>query len=265
MHSLVSFRRRLKGRYRRTVATHLARRPARLRNTGPLISFTFDDFPSSALTVGGALLREHEAQGTYFTSFGLMGTVCPTGEIFRSDEIPPLLEAGHELGCHTFHHYHPYDTPAAIFDHSLERNREALRAYAPEKEFATFSYPLDCPSAAVKRRCARRFRGCRGGGQIFNQGVVDLNYLSAVFIEQEREQPDRMKRLIDNCVKTNGWLIFATHDVCAAPTRFGCTPALFGDIVRYASRSGARIMTMRDALRMAFASANVAPPATTAS
>ena len=34
----------------------------------PVVSFTFDDFPRSALTVGGRVLRAHGWAGTYFTA-----------------------------------------------------------------------------------------------------------------------------------------------------------------------------------------------------
>jgi hypothetical protein len=44
-----------------------------------------------------------------------------------------------------------------------------------------------------------------------------------------------------------GWLIFATHDVCNAPTAYGCTPGLFEDIVECSVRSGARIIPVAEA------------------
>ena len=60
-----------------------------------------------------------------------------------------------------------------------------------------------------------------GGGQTFNAGIVDLNYLKAFFIEQSRDNFDVIKQTIDGNARAKGWLIFATHDVCDQPTRFG--------------------------------------------
>jgi hypothetical protein len=82
---------------------------------------------------------------------------------------------------------------------------------------------------------------------------VDLNYLNAFFIEQCKGDFDQVKRTIDANARANGWLIFATHDVCGSPTRFGCTPQFFGQVVQYAADSGAAILPMREALRRAMA------------
>jgi peptidoglycan/xylan/chitin deacetylase (PgdA/CDA1 family) len=82
----------------------LARRMIRMGNTKPIISFTFDDFPRSALHVGGAILKAEGAVGTYYASFGLMGGTAPTGVIFTESDLETLLEDEHELGCHTFEH-----------------------------------------------------------------------------------------------------------------------------------------------------------------
>jgi hypothetical protein len=51
-----------------------------------------------------------------------------------------------------------------------------------------------------------------------------------------------LKSLVDQNRQANGWLIFATHDVCKDPTPYGVTPELFEDIVQYAAKSGARIL-----------------------
>lgn len=45
-----------------------------------------------------------------------------------------------------------------------------------------------------------------------------------------------------------GWLVFATHDVCESPTPFGCKPAFFEEVVRFAAESGARILPLGQAL-----------------
>ena len=62
-------------------------------NDRPLISFSFDDFPRSALFTGGALLEQYGVAGTYYASLGLMGKTSPTGEIFRQAVWPSCLRA----------------------------------------------------------------------------------------------------------------------------------------------------------------------------
>ena len=92
----------------------------------PVISFTFDDFPRSALINGGAILREHGFAGTYYASLGLMGTKAPTGEIFMREDLDELIQQGHELACHTFDHYDSWDTAPSEFEASILRNHEAV-------------------------------------------------------------------------------------------------------------------------------------------
>jgi peptidoglycan/xylan/chitin deacetylase (PgdA/CDA1 family) len=221
-----------------------------IKSPTPLISFTFDDFPRSALQTGGAILNGFGLAGTYFASFGLMGKQAPTGTIFVRDDLKTLVDQGHEIGCHTFAHCHSWDTASAVFEDSVVANRRALNELLPGASFRTFSYPVSPPRPTTKRNTAKHFSGCRGGGQTFNVGTADLNYLAAYFLEKSRGNRDAVKQLIQENRQARGWLILATHDVCESPTPFGCTPDFFEDIVRSAVESGARILPVADALEV---------------
>jgi peptidoglycan/xylan/chitin deacetylase (PgdA/CDA1 family) len=220
-----------------------------MNNTEPLVSFTFDDFPRSALQRGGQILGEYGALGTFYASFGLMGTVAATGEIFNREDVDLLVAQGHELGCHTFAHCHSWETPTSVFAESLLQNRSALERAVPGAVFTTMSYPISPPRPATKQVTSRLFACCRGGGQRLNAGTIDLNYLSAYFLEKSAGRVDDVKRLIDDTCSVRGWVIFATHDVARRHTPYGCTPEFFEAAVRHASRSGARLATVRGALR----------------
>ncbi|HVI77553.1 MAG TPA: polysaccharide deacetylase family protein, partial [Candidatus Acidoferrum sp.] len=163
-----------------------------------MISFTFDDFPRSALINGGAILRQYGFSGTYYASFGLMGQQKSTGEIFQPEDLQELIRQGHELACHTFDHCDSWETMPAEFEASILRNRRAAAQHAPTATLKTFSYPITWPRPATKRRIASLFECARGGGQTFNVGVVDLNYLKAFFIEQSRDDFDAIKHVIDD-------------------------------------------------------------------
>jgi len=219
-----------------------------MRNQAPLISFTFDDFPASAFSNGGRILEEHGVAGTYYTSLGLMGQIAPAGKIFEREDLALVLERGHELGCHTFDHCHAYDTPAREFEASIVRNRSTLEALLPGACFNTLSYPIGCPRPGSKIRSARYFAGCRAGGQRANRGTIDLNQLSAYFIEQSRDHPKAIGDMIKANHDAGAWLIFATHDVCEEPTRYGCTLEMFEEIVRQSVASGARVIPVSAAL-----------------
>src|SRR5438105_4027066 len=113
---------RLNGRYQRTISAHLFQRPFEIKQDIPLISFTFDDFPTSALLTGGTILRRYGFVGTYYASFALMRQNTPVGTIFSPEHVETLLEEGHELGCHTFAHCHSWETRPSIFRDSVIEN-----------------------------------------------------------------------------------------------------------------------------------------------
>jgi len=245
---------RLQSYYIRSTARFFFRRPSVINAQVPFVSFTFDDFPRSALLTGGAILNRFGLAGTYYASFGLMGKQGACGPIFLPEDLKQLQEQGHELGCHTFGHYDSWKTDPSVFEDSIIENRRALDELIPGASFKTFSYPINPPQARTKRRASQHFLCCRGGGQTSNVGNMDLNYLSAYFLEKSRNNPEAVKELIDQNRRARGWLILATHDVCKAPSPFGCTPAFFEDIVQYAVNSGARILSVVrawEALRIA--------------
>jgi peptidoglycan/xylan/chitin deacetylase (PgdA/CDA1 family) len=245
---LDSLIKRFRGKYRRALSAVLCRRPVEMKNTVSLISFTFDDFPRSALEVGGKILRAHGVAGTYYVSLGLLNRDEPTGRICSSADLTEVLAQGHELGCHTFGHCDAWETDSFSFEESIMANRLALQQTLPKAGFLTMSYPISMPRPDTKRRTGQHFLGCRGGGQRFNLGIVDLNYLQAFFIEQSRDAPGAIWEMIDRNRVAGGWLIFATHDVTSRPTRFGCTPEFFDEVVRRAVISGSTVLPVAQAL-----------------
>lgn len=232
----------------RRLSRWFARRPFPIRLTTPLVSFTFDDFPRSALVNGGRILERHGATGTYYASLGLAGRATATGEIFHVEDLEPLRDLGHELGCHTFSHCPAWETEPAAYEAALRRNTEALHQLLPAAAFRTHSYPISHPHPDIKRVTGRHFLGCRAGGQTFNAGTADLNHLNGFFIEQSRDDFTAIQDVIAANARACGWLIFATHDIADNPTRFGCTPELFEQVVRATLRSGARILPVTRAL-----------------
>lgn len=234
----------------------LFRRQLTIRTPVPLISFTFDDFPRSAFLNARPILGRYGIRGTYYVSMSLAGKQSQIGPMYQTEDLEELARLGHELGCHTFGHCHSWNTPPDVYEKAILDNQLALNEILPGATFQTFSYPFSGPRLAVKQVAARHFLCCRGGGlragrfllrhqpggQTFNSGITDLNLLCAFFLEQSRENPEVVKRLIDQNAQARGWLIFATHDVCEKPSRFGCTPSFFEQVVRWSLESGARIL-----------------------
>jgi peptidoglycan/xylan/chitin deacetylase (PgdA/CDA1 family) len=239
---------RFYSRQTRLCADRLFRRRIRLNLPRPLISFTFDDFPRTALFVAGSILQRFELRATYYVSLGLAGKEEASGAMFELEDLNSLREAGHELGCHTFDHCDSGSTNPRLFTASVQANARRLEDLFPGERFRSFSFPKSAPRPWTKQAVSKRFDCCRGGGQQANTGWTDLNYLRAFFLEQAAGDMQRIKRAIYCNMQTNGWLIFATHDICRSPSAYGCTPSLFTSAVRYAIDSGALILPVAEAL-----------------
>ncbi len=243
------FFQRLRRYYQERAARFLFRKNFTIQTQSPLISFTFDDFPRSALLTGGAILNRFGLSGTYYASLGLLGTEAPTGPIATADDLRSAHEQGHELGCHTFVHCDPWKTSPQQYEASIIENRVALSRVVPGAAFRSFAYPIASPRPMAKAMVARHFLCCRGGGQTINVGTADLNRLSAYFLEKSRHEIQAVKDVIDQNRLRCGWLIFATHDISDNPTPYGCTPAFFNEVVQYAVSSGGRILPVVSALK----------------
>lgn len=238
---------RIKSRYRRDVSRNCGRRMVELRPKTPLVSFTFDDFPRSSLHEGGAILKRHGFLGTYYVALGMMDKDIPAGRAFSEADLHQTIADGHELGCHTYAHCHAWETKPEVFEQSIVQNAQILAKLAPGAKFKSLSYPIDWPRPQTKRRAEKYFPCCRGGGLSFNLGLTDANNLQATFLEKHRDHPETMLQMIEENRRAGGWLIFATHDVTAQPTPFGCTPELFETVVRAVSKSGSRVLPVAEA------------------
>jgi peptidoglycan/xylan/chitin deacetylase (PgdA/CDA1 family) len=209
--------------------------------TRGIISFSFDDFPASAWRRGGALLEASGVRGTYYVSMGMEGHPWHGGEGFSRDDVSALVASGHELGCHTFSHRPCWRLSDTDLAEDLDRNARDCRFALGEHSFVTFAYPYGLASAAAKRLVAGRFAAVRHIRKGINTGTVDLAELRANEISADMPA-QALTRLIDLCRDRNGWLVLFTHDVTETPSPWGCTPAVFADLVERAMASGCSVL-----------------------
>jgi peptidoglycan/xylan/chitin deacetylase (PgdA/CDA1 family) len=233
---------------RRLAASKLQRRLLTLDGRKPLVSFSFDDAPVSAFELGAPLLEAHGARATYYVSLGLMGMRSELGPIGDAAHVRRAHADGHELGCHTHDHLDAWHCSVGDYIASIDRNREALATLLPEASMRSFAYPKSGAYVAVKSPLQRRFMCCRGGGQTLNSGTIDLNLLSAVFIDRRAGIGlDDVRALIRRNAEQCGWLIFAAHDLSDSDGAFSCSPAFFAEVLREVVVSGADILPVAEA------------------
>jgi len=221
-----------------------------LRSDQPLVSFTFDDIPDSAATAGARILEAYGARGTFYVSAGLLGRSHGPWRFVAEDALPRLVEAGHEIGCHTFSHPDVQRVSLAELADELDANAARLAAIDPRIAPENFAYPYGGTGVAQKAAVARRFRSGRGTRHGLNHGRIDVAQLRAVSLYDHALTAAGLRSLITETVRRRAWLIFYTHDVADPPSGQGTSPALLAAALRDSIAAGCRVAPVREALRL---------------
>jgi peptidoglycan/xylan/chitin deacetylase (PgdA/CDA1 family) len=240
-----------RARFSHRMAMHLRVEPYQLRNATPMVSFTFDDVPKSAATVGAAILDSHGVHGTFYVIGSQVGTSSPLWDMVDGEDIVALHRAGHEIACHTFSHKRACDLGAETLLAEVTRNQQYLQSLDCSIRIENFAYPFGYGSFVRKRQLKTVFKSCRSIVPGINSGSVDLQFLRAMPLIERRIDRDGIERAFDQAQAANGWLIFYTHDVADEPSPYGCSPALLNEALEAASRRKIPVLNMAEALRCA--------------
>ncbi|MCA1456309.1 polysaccharide deacetylase family protein [Bradyrhizobium sp. BRP22] len=235
------------------LAMHLPVGRVRLRNATPMVSFTFDDLPKSAVTTGAEMLEAHGARGTFYVSGGLVGIDSANWTSGDDDDVLSLHRRGHEIGCHTFSHRRTSDLDERSLADDIARNRRYFDLLDPSIGAETFAYPFGYGSFAHKYLLKSRFATCRSIVEGVNFGNVDLQFLRAMPLIDRQMNSDAIERALDEAQIHNGWLIFYSHDVAKRPSFYGCSPGLLNRALEVAAKRDIPALTMAEAFRCASA------------
>jgi peptidoglycan/xylan/chitin deacetylase (PgdA/CDA1 family) len=225
-----------------------ASRPKVVRTATPLVSFTFDDVPDSALIEGATILEKYGVFGTFYIAGGMAGRVEPDRRLISPEGCAELAQRGHEIGCHTFDHKAIRTMPGTALAKDLDRNALYLRETTGLARPENFAFPYNAAWPLARREFRRRYRTCRAGGEAINRGAVDPLMLKGVAIQQPEESARNLTTMIDDVVREPGWLVFYGHDVADRPTPYGCTGKTLDGLVRHAVESGCEVLTVSRAL-----------------
>ena len=122
--------------------SRLSARPVPLGNQGPIVSFCFDDFPRTALTTGGRILKSLGVAGSYYVAAGLMNKVNDLGEQFHREDLDTVLADGHELASHTFSHVSSRSVAASTFLEDVQKGRQAIKQLTGKPDSGNFAFPF---------------------------------------------------------------------------------------------------------------------------
>jgi len=243
------------GKLTRFLARNVPTKKLMMRNTRPLVSFTFDDAAVSACTTGAMLLEQHRVRGTFYISGGNCGRPSPTGPLATADQVRALHERGHEIGCHTYSHMRVVELSQDALALDLERNRRFLQGILGDIELRNFAYPYGDISFAAKRYLGARFDSCRSHTPGVNAGVADLSVLKSRALERVSIDRQRIQDVIAETVRRNGWLLFAGHDITDMPSQYGVRPEVLDFALRTALAAGCQLVTVSQALQILWSAA----------
>lgn len=222
-----------------------------LGDHGPVVSFTFDDFPRTSYSVAGRILESLGARGTYYVAPHLMGTQTDVGEICNAEDLHAVLEKGHELGTQTLHHLSSRALSPQAFRADVEQGILQAERMAG-RPARNFSYPYGHVTLGTKKQLEAVVSSARSifpginGSKI--EPKIDLNLLRANRLYGDLSGAPQVEQLIRENVTQKGWLIFYTHDVAPNPSPYGCTSELIECAASAAAGSGSRILTVAQVL-----------------
>jgi peptidoglycan/xylan/chitin deacetylase (PgdA/CDA1 family) len=231
------------------MAMHFRVAPLALPGDQPVVSFTFDDVPQSAVARGASILSDYGAHGTFYIAGGLVDRPSPDWKMIDADGVLALHRAGHEIGCHTYSHAKACDLDADAMACEVTCNRRYFQSLDPDIELRNFAYPYGIGSFQRKRQLGEIFGSCRSVVPKVNSGIIDLQFLSAIPLESGRFDASDIECILDETIAKGGWLIFYTHDVASSPSRFGCTPGFLEKTIQKARRRDTRILSIAEALQ----------------
>ena len=214
----------------------------------PVASITFDDFPKSAWRAGGPILDRHGARATYYAAGRFCGITEDGIEYYDTEDLTQVRDAGHEIGCHTFSHEYGTGVASRLLNADVDRNQSFVADHLGDYPLSSFAYPYGDVSPRTKLLFSNRFPSSRGIRRGVNAGLIDLAQLKAIGLEKKAWNPAAIERAVENAVRSNGWIIFFTHDISDAPSPFGATPDMLDHALGCVRAAGIDVLPVKHAL-----------------
>ena len=230
------------------LSRHIPTRPVVLKNEKPIVTFTFDDVPETALTEGARLLEQAKARGTFYISTALLGRRTAHWTVIDAEGVRELHRGGHEIGLHGHAHVPVGLRGDREFAADIARNRETLRSIDPSALAENFAYPYGLASFARKLRLSKLVRSSRGVESGVNSGTIDAQFIRSVALGEASIGYAELERYLDQAIDNNGWLVFFTHDVGDAPSPYGVSRRMLDYAIEASIRRGIDILTLNAAL-----------------
>ena len=238
----------LLARINRRFTAQLPVNPTLNRSPVPLASLSFDDFPRSAWTAGGDILRRHGVKATYYAVGSFAGQVVEGVEQYLPEDLKAVAAEGHEVASHSFSHK-PVNSLRNRAIHGDEAANDAFfEEHLGDYRATGFAYPYGEVSPRTKWLYGRRYTANRGIIEGVNGRWFDLAQLKAVGIERKSWSVALIEAAVAEAAARNAWVIFFTHDISPDPTPYGATPEMLEHAIVTLKAAGIQILPVKHAL-----------------
>jgi len=210
----------------------------------PIVSFTFDDCPRSAITVGGEILKNRGVSGTFYLCGGLTNGFENELPCQTEEDLAYLVETGHELASHLYNHKRCEELTKDQLALEVDLSKNYLNSITGTDVQLNFSYPFGSINLRAKKMISKQFLTGRGINPGLNVGKLDLSCLKANALYEHKISEQSIALLIDEAVRRKSWLIFYTHDVQTLPSPYGVTPDTLEYAVDYALQKNCKISSI---------------------
>lgn len=205
----------------------------------PVITFTFDDFPKTALN-GADIVEKHGGRAGFYACTTLMNQRSPVmGDMFDAETLAELRARGHEIGAHTHSHLDCARSPLSKVERDIGENLVALQEVGHLETVSAFAFPYGETSYAAKRWIGDVFVTGRGILPGVNIGECDRSQLRAIELGSSAMHRRRALAALKTAIDAKAWLFFFTHDVSNAPTEYGAPVELMEELAQRAVDAGA--------------------------
>lgn len=239
----------LKGRVQKHFARRLGVTPLKIKLDRPIVTFSFDDFPKSAMELGAARLKAFGWRGSFFVSGGLASISNHHGDLYDPEDLLALQAEGHEIGCHGYSHLDASRLPAEAVASDAARNRAFLKESGLNRGPTSYAFAYGEATPQAKKRLLETYSSLRGVQPGINRGVADRGLLKAMPLDGGDAGLKRAVAAIKDVSRNPGWLIFYGHDIRKTPSDWGCTPDFLDVVLHAVEQSGAQVRTQSEALK----------------
>lgn len=213
---------------------------------GKFVSFSFDDFPQSAARTAAPMLEARGWRATWYVCGEFLNQTTPEyGVMYTEDDLRSLIEAGHDIGCHTFSHQNVRKVSTDGLMADCERNAAFLEGFGV-RELMSFAFPFGATQLGAKAALAYPFPALRSVRPGAHSGQLDLRMLNATALQDDQGGIERALSELQSMPEDRSWLIIFTHDVREDHSPWGVTPPDFETLVEAVGESGAEVVTVAE-------------------